>query len=143
MNLIRWILGFPLATVISLGTLVLSITYGNIGALHIYAFAFIYRIAIIMFSFAIWVFLTCLFIPSYKKYAGFLPAILSLALAGLSIYVSFTDKYSGGRIPEQLLITLSFMVVGLCIGYFVSYQLFKDKGWGRLTKPPVNLPQNI
>ncbi|HZX57857.1 MAG TPA: hypothetical protein VFE54_04000 [Mucilaginibacter sp.] len=130
MKIIRWIFGFPLATVISLGIFYLAIEYGLRGfySSRLFAVTYIYRLAVIFFTFALWIFLTCLFSPSPRKIAGIIPIAAGTIFMGIIIYLNARDQY-GARLNQTTLIAFSAFYVGMIIGYFMSYLIFKDKGW--------------
>lgn len=138
MNTARWIFGFPLAFVISAAILALSVVYDPSTVFYNYLFSSIYHLAVIVFSFALWVFLTCFFIPANKKYATVVPIALSFALAGYSCYGYIKEIQHGFFFPRQLIFSYSCLLIGLSAGFFISYQLFKDKGWGRTKKMEPN-----
>src|SRR5579872_7218962 len=138
MKTIRWIFGFPLAMIISLGIFGLAITFGmtaNMAFRSFYFITYLLRLVVILFSFATWVFLTCFFIPSYKKIAGFVPIVLSIALACVNLYIEFSH-YSNMRFSQYEFTNMAFMLAGTFIGYFVSYLIFKDKGWSKHKQNP-------
>jgi len=130
MKTLRWIFGFPLATVISLGIFYLAIAYGMRGfySSRLFAVTYIYRLAVIFFSFASWVFLTCLFSPSHRKIAGMIPMAAGTIFLLIIIYLNARDQH-GARLNQTTLIAFSAFYVGMIIGYFMSYLIFKDKGW--------------
>jgi hypothetical protein len=130
MKIARWIFGFPLATAISLGIFYLAIAYGMRGfySSRLFAVTYIYRLAVIFFSFALWIFLTCLFSPSPRKIAGIIPIAAGTIFLGLVIYLNARDQY-GARFNQNTIMVFSTFYVGMIIGYFMSYLIFKDKGW--------------
>lgn len=88
---------------------------------------------IIVADLSLWVFLTCLFIPSNKRVAGIIPAIFIFALSSYAIWSAFKTR----SITNQTLLTgqlyfIAGMVISPFLGYGLSYFIFKDKGWKRI-----------
>ncbi len=131
MKIVRWIFGFPLATLISLGIFYLAIEFGLRGfySSRLFAITYLYRLAVIFFCFALWIFLTCLFSPSPRKIAGTIPIVAGTIFLGLIIYLNARDVQYGTRFNQNTIIVFSTFYVGMIIGYFMSYLIFKDKGW--------------
>ncbi len=129
MRIARWIFVFPLATLISWGIFYLAIAYGLRGvySYEFFAASYLYRIVIIFFCFSLWVFLTCLFSPSHRKIAGIIP----MAVATVIFIVVYLSSTGGYTIPanQNTIIAFSAFYIGMIIGYFMSYLIFKDKGW--------------
>jgi len=138
MNVLRWIFGIPLAVVISLGLLTLF-TYSVDKYLGVsrYVLYIIVHAAGIVFSFTLLVFLSCLFIPAAKKYAALFSIIIMAILIGIAFFVALTNKLIG---DFTIISAISFLgsFTGLLIGSFLSYIIFKNKGWNRdLTAPEI------
>jgi hypothetical protein len=134
-KILRWIFGFPLAAAISLGILFLAIQYGLRGfySSQLFIALYIYRLAIIFFCFALWIFLTCLFIPSNKKLAGLMPMAASTLFLIIVLYMSIKN-ISDLHFNQNSIIGFSSFYIGMLMGYFMSYVVFKNKGWNRLKK---------
>jgi hypothetical protein len=136
MKILRWILGFPLAAVISMGFFFMAVQYGLRG-IYSYQFYFLellFRVIVIFFCFALWIFLTCFFIPSNKKLAGIIPIAVSTILLVTALYLNARDG-GGMHFNQNTIIAFSSFYIGMFMGYFVSYVIFKNKGWNRLKKP--------
>lgn len=107
-----------------------------------YFISYVFRFAAIIFCFAIWVFLTCFFIPSFKKLAGMVPMAATTVLIIVVIYLNARDEHSI-KFNQSSIFAFSSFYIGMLAGYFVSYILFKDKGWGRAKKPYRHLPSGL
>ncbi|HVW12664.1 MAG TPA: hypothetical protein VHB54_02510 [Mucilaginibacter sp.] len=134
MKVLRWIFGFPLATLVAGAFFYLAITYSQIigYSTEIYVLMQFFRLAIVVFGFGTWVFLTCLFIPNYKKLAGLFP----VALVFIFILYVIYDMLRRHRLDFSpgSMAAFSSLVIGTLSGYFVSYIIFRNKGWGRRKK---------
>jgi len=138
MNVLRWIFGFPLATGISIGLLYVSNVYAINGIYisRLYFMVELFRIAASVFCLSLWVFLTCLFIPFYKKIAGLVPTALAFTLIAIAILEDLKTTQRTD-ITRNYIIPLTVIFISFFVGYVVSYLVFKGKGWGRLKKGPA------
>ncbi|MBS1524693.1 MAG: hypothetical protein JST19_03525 [Bacteroidetes bacterium] len=139
MKVLRWIFGFPLATSIVLAIFYFGVTYADVFKIYqssyvSYFIAWSVRMAITGFCFASWVFLTCLFIPKYKKIAGVLPMTVTIALMIYIIYNAY--KAHELLMSQRTYLLFGCMLISELTGYFVSYIIFRKKGWGRRKKSP-------
>src|SRR5882672_923357 len=92
MNLIRWILGIPVAFMLSIGILLFfSITmdksnlysYGNP-----YIFLAIHSTKLTV-GFSLFIFLSCLFLPSNRRYGLLISNIIGILFIGILIFLKF------------------------------------------------------
>jgi hypothetical protein len=131
MKTMRWIFGFPLATVLSLGIIFIFVNYSFLMEQFANRFVSIaFGYILLFFSFSLWVFLTCLFMPAYKKYMGLLPMLLSTGFFIFVLYKGIRGEVSFNSLRD-IAIPISGVYLGMLVGYFVSYFLFKDKGWAK------------
>jgi glucan phosphoethanolaminetransferase (alkaline phosphatase superfamily) len=135
MNLLRLILGIPLAFSISSGMVMLfaNINVANNYAVHNAIFNLTYHAIIAIICFFAFVFLSCLLIPSNKKYAALIAVVISIILNGISLYAHFNGSYNHGE-TTYILLNHSARIIGLLLGIDASYELFKNKGWNSLEK---------
>jgi len=131
MKIIRWIFGIPLAFVLSAG-IVLAGAYGmndDILSNSYKAFEFIDHLLITMLVGFLFVLGSCFFVPSNRKYAAFIAIIVSILVLLYGLYLSFTDKSNDYRLTTTTIIDDGGLLIGLLTGFFVSYRIFKNKGW--------------
>jgi len=86
----------------------------------------------------LFVFLSSLFVPIGRKYAMLVAVLMVFSLAVCGLYFNFTDSKTYGEITLRLLLNYLGMFVGLLIGVYVSYEVFKNKGWS----PRKNIEEN-
>jgi hypothetical protein len=65
--------------------------------------------------------------------------LTSIALAGMGLYASFTDSYTYGEVTPRLLINTAGVIAGLLVGIYVSYEVFKNKGWNATKNSNTNI----
>src|ERR1700761_4765271 len=105
-----------------MGFFFVAIQYGLRG-IYSYQFYFLellYRVGVIFFCFALWIFLTCLFIPSNKKLAGLIPMAASTLFLIVVLYMSIRN-ISDLHFNQNSIIAFSSFYIGMLMGYFVSY----------------------
>jgi hypothetical protein len=134
MNRLRWIFGIPLALSIAIGILILNAEFTSaISHNELYRRSYLYYHAFVnMICFFLFVFLSSLFIPSKRKYAALIAVIISTALAGIGLYDTFTQRYS--EITLTILINYAGLFAGILTGIYISYTIFKNKGWDAVKK---------
>jgi hypothetical protein len=130
MKLLKRILGIPLALSISSGLIFLFIVVKTLNHLDDdkVSFYWIYNLGMTIICLSLFVFLSCLFTPSPKKYAGLISVLVSLALVASSLYLHFTDKYYEG-INIRFFIYYGGIFSGILVGFYTSYEVFKNRGW--------------
>ena len=131
MNLLRWIVGIPLAFAISIGLIMLNSDYG-LGNNYLNKNVFVYLLyylSVNILCFFLAVFLSCIFIPYNKRYAALIAVVISLSFIVIGLYFKLTDSLTYGQITMQVLINQAGIVFGLLAGTYVSYEVFKNKGW--------------
>ncbi|WP_295797306.1 hypothetical protein [Mucilaginibacter sp.] len=135
MNLLRWILGIPLSLSITFGLIVLFVELNVANELtsHNFYFYLAYHLFLTISSFSLCVFLSCLFIPHTKKIAGLITVVIVFALAVCGFYINTKDEYYQG-ITLQFAINYVGIFIGLLIGFYISYEKFKNKGWHKLNE---------
>jgi hypothetical protein len=140
MNIFRWVIGIPLALLIIIGIAMLNAHfqagfYSNQLFRHFYLY---YQALINMICFFLFVFLSSLFVPSKRKYAALIAALISILLASAGLYVSFTNRDIYGEIDMRFFLNFAGIFVGILTGIYVSYSVFKNKGWDAVEKPDNN-----
>jgi hypothetical protein len=140
MKIFKWIIGFLFAFLISFG-LIMGFAYldpvNNFVNRNITYYC-IYHLFTMITCFSIFAFLSCYFVPAPKKYAGLVAVSLSFLFIVFALYVDFTDKYFQGYVDIKFFINYIGMMAGLSIGFYISYEKFKNRGWGA----PKNLAKN-
>lgn len=89
----------------------------------------IYHLFIMIICFSIFAFLSCYFVPAPKKYAGLIAVLISFLFIVFALYLDFTDKYFQGYIDIKFFMNYIGMMSGLSLGFYISYEKFKNKGW--------------
>ena len=77
-------------------------------------------------AFGLFVFLSCVFVPLQKKYAGILVLLLSIIFIGLGTYQHYMDD---GFLRNQYIVRYIGFIIGLVIGFIVSNKIFKENKW--------------
>ncbi|HEX8528670.1 MAG TPA: hypothetical protein VF646_01560 [Cytophagales bacterium] len=117
-----------LAGVLTLGVAALVMHHGDnpdMNRLTRFQYWVVY-LAVPSGALGLFVFLSCLFVPSHKAYA----ARVVVALGGLLIgYGSYQHYIDNGFLANQYLVRYSGFVLALALGYFLSYQVFKANHW--------------
>jgi uncharacterized paraquat-inducible protein A len=128
---LKWISGIVLAGVVTLwpANLIMHHT-GKVDMNNLTPFQYwIKFLAVPSLAFGLFVFLSCLFVPLFKKYAGMLVFTLSLIFIGLGAWQHYTDD---GVLRKQYLVRYTGFVTGLIIGFSLSYKSFKQNKWSSL-----------
>ncbi len=130
-NLLKWVLGFLAAFAITFG-LVNAFVYLDIVNKFVdrnITYYCIYHLFLQIICFSSFAFLACYFVPKQKKYAGLLTIIVSLSFVAFGLYMNFTNKSFQGYIDIKFIINYVGITSGLLIGFYISYEKFKNKGW--------------
>lgn len=146
MKTLRWIFGFPLAAAIAFGFLYITIMGLDAVVMRtgFYMLRQVVALIAIVIDLVIWVFLTCLFIPSNKRIAGIIPCVCILVFTGWLVWYLVRNSSTENRSD---LISQAYFIAGMIaspfIGYGLSYFIFRDKGWKRLhsKKPEKDLAE--
>jgi hypothetical protein len=136
MNVLRWIFGIPLAFVLGFGLLYVVVTVDTRPPGYSLSFSFAFRVLELIIILGVPVFLSCLFTPSPKKYAGLISvSIITLFTVAILVYVFIVNPpfYSVIRTVSVVSGYMMF-IAGSSIGFAVSYTVFKNKGWERKPK---------
>jgi hypothetical protein len=133
MNTFKWTIGFLFASLITAG-IISMIAYldpieGFVNRNLIYYG--VYHLFFQMTTFSLFTFLSCYFVPQEKKYAGLLAILITLLCLAIGLYIGFTDKkdFHNDVINIRFLINYTGVISGLLIGFYCSYELFKNKNW--------------
>lgn len=128
MVILRWILGIVLAGVLTLGLAGFIMHHdGNVDMNNLNAFQYwVVFLTVPSVAFGLFVFLSCAFVPSQKKYAGILVVLASIVFVGFGIYEHYVDN---GFLPNQYIIRYTGFMTGLVIGFILSFNVFKEKKW--------------
>ena len=129
MRLIKWIFGIVLAGVITIwpASFIMHHT-GKVDMNNLTPFQYwIKFLAIPSIAFGLFLFLACAFVPIQKKYAGILVFALSIIFITLGTYQHYTDD---GFLRNVYLIRYIGFVIGLILGFSLSYKFFRKSKWG-------------
>jgi hypothetical protein len=136
MKVLRWIFGIPLAFAVAFGLLYVLVTVDTDPPGYGFSFSFAFRVFEIIIIFSVPVFLSCLFTPSPKKYAALISvSLITLAIVALFIYLFIANPPNHSA--EQAVSVLGkymILIAGPSIGFAVSYNVFKNKGWEKKSK---------
>jgi hypothetical protein len=127
-HLSRWIGGMLLAGVLTLGVAALVMHHGDnpdLNRLTPFQYWVVY-LAVPSVALGLFVFLSCLFVPSHKAYAGRVVITLGGLLVGYGSYQHYIDN---GLLANQYMVRYSAFVLGLVAGYLLSYKVFKTSNW--------------
>jgi hypothetical protein len=142
MNALRWIFGLPLAITLAF---IFDWCWKSLFESILYNYAIqhpqinrINNVAEGAVTNALLIFLSCWFVPSSKKYVAMGWVVFVLAH---SIYYYFAnpDSYNSGI---TYMVDSFFMVLGLFIGFYISYLRFKREGWGSSAKGNISNEAN-
>ena len=128
MKWIKWILGIILAGVLALvpANFIMHHT-GKVDMNNLTAFQYwVVFLIVPSLAFGLFVFLSCVFVPLQKKYAGILVLLLSIIFVGLGTYQHYMDD---GFLRNQYIVRYIGFIIGLVIGFIVSYKIFKENKW--------------
>ncbi len=127
-KIFKWVFGIVLAGVLTLGLAGFIMHHnGNVDMNKLNGFQFwVIYLTVPSVAFGLFVFFSCVFVTSQKKYAGILVIFLSILFVGYGIYQHYIDN---GFLPNQYIIRYTGFITGLAIGFILSYKLFKDKKW--------------
>ena len=135
MDALRWIFGLPLAIIL---TLFFHWVWQSIlgDALYNYTtqhpqLSHVIKITEVAITNGLLVFLSCWFIPSSKKYIGLGWILLHF---GYGILLHFNNHVIQDTGIADFLDNF-FPTAGLLLGFYISYLLFKDKGWNSSPQP--------
>jgi hypothetical protein len=124
----KWVLGIVLAGVITLvpASFIMHHTQ-KVDMNNLTSFQYwIQFLTIPSIAFGLFLFLACAFVPIQKKYAGILVFTLSIVFIALGAYQHYTDD---GLLRNDYLVRYIGFVVGLLIGFSLSYKIFKQSKW--------------
>lgn len=128
MKWIKWILGVVIAGVITLvpANFIMHHT-GKVDMNNLTSFQYwIQFLTVPSLAFGLFLFLSCVFVPMQKKYAGLLVFILSIIFIFLGAYQHYMDD---GILRNQYIVRYSGFVICLVIGFWVSHKLFRQTNW--------------
>ena len=127
-NISRWIGGMLLAGILTLGVAALVMHHGenpDVDRLTHFQYWVVY-LAVPSTALGLFVFLSCLFVPSHKAYAGRIVVALGGLLVGYGSYQHYIDS---GFLPNPYIVRYIGFAVGLAAGYLLSYRVFKTHHW--------------
>ncbi|MBD0259623.1 MAG: hypothetical protein ICV83_28215, partial [Cytophagales bacterium] len=127
-KMFRWTGSMLLAAVLTLGVAALVMHHGDtpdMNRLTPFQYWVVY-LAVPSVALGLFVFLSCLFVPSHKAYAGRIVVALGGLLVGCGSYQHYIDN---GFLPGQYIVRYSGFVLGLAVGYLLSYKVFKTNHW--------------
>jgi len=128
MKWIKWISGIILAGVLALvpANFIMHRT-GKVDMNNLTAFQYwVVFLVVPSLAFGLFVFLSCVFVPLQKKYAGILVLLLSIIFIGLGTYQHYMDD---GFLRNQYIVRYIGFIIGLVIGFTLSYKIFKENKW--------------
>ena len=126
--ILKWIFGIVLAGVLTLWAAGFIMHHdGNVDMNNLNEFQYwVVFLTVPSVAFGLFVFLSCAFVPSQKKYAGILVISLSILFVGFGIYQHYMDN---GFLPNQYIIRYTGFIAGLFMGFILSFNVFKRKNW--------------
>lgn len=102
---------------------------GNVDMNHLTTFQYwVVYLIVPSVAFGLFVFLSCVLVPSQKKQAAMLVVTLSVIFVGYGIYQHYIDN---GFLPNQYIIRYTGFMAGLAIGFVAGYQVYKENKWTR------------
>ncbi len=122
-QLSKWIFAIILSGVLSLGVAGLIMHLGapvNMTRLSWFQYWVIF-LALPSLAFGLFVFLCCLIVPFNKRLAGILAIVLSLLFISYGVYQHASDD---GFLATQYLIRYTGFIIGLLIGFLISYNVY-------------------
>ena len=128
MKWLKWILGVVIAGVITLwpANLIMHHT-GKVDMNNLSPFQYwIQFLTVPSLAFGFFLFLSCVFVPMQKKYAGLLVFLLSIIFISMGAYQHYIDD---GVLRNQYIVRYSGFVVCLVIGFLLSHKLFRQNNW--------------
>ena len=128
MKWIKWILGIIIAGVLTLGTAnIIMHRTGNVDMNNLTAFQYwIKFLTVPSVAFGLFLFLSCVFVPFQKKYAGLTVFLLSIIFIGLGAYQHYMDD---GVLHNQYIVRYIGFIIGLIIGFLLSYRVYRQSKW--------------
>jgi hypothetical protein len=133
MNRLRWIFGIPVAFAIIFCILLLNAYvepsfYENQLFLSISQY---YHPFSNLVCCSMLVFLSCLFVPTKRKYAAIVAVLIISCLIGASFIFTVLYNKIYRLASINLLLNYAGIFAGLLVGMCVSYQVFKNRGWSK------------
>jgi hypothetical protein len=126
-SVLRWIAGIVLSAFLTLGSAAFTMHYNGMINQDLSGFKYwLFFFSVPVVAFALFIFLTCTFVPSKKKYAGILVCILSLLFIGYGGYEHY--NYDGFISSKHLTIYTGF-IIGMSAGFMLAYKNFKNSNW--------------
>jgi hypothetical protein len=129
MNLARYILGIALAFILYVALVIFFVECTDsflLRNLNYKIYLVIHSLQIISNG-SLFVFLSCLFVPSPKKYAAVITLVSFFVIAILGLYVQYTEYRM--QITAMLICSYASLFLGGGIGLIFSYYRFRNKGW--------------
>lgn len=128
MKWLKWVLGILLAGIITLvpANFIMHRT-GNVDMNNLTAFQYwIKFLTVPSVAFGLFLFLSCVFVPFQKKYAGLIIFLLSIIFIGLGAYQHYMDD---GVLYNQYIVRYIGFITGLIIGFLLSYRVYGQSKW--------------
>lgn len=128
MKWIKWILGIIIAGVVTLwpANLIMHHT-GKVDMDNLTSFQYwVQFLTVPSLAFGLFLFLSCLFVPIQKKYAGLLVFLLSIIFISLGAYQHYMDD---GTLHNKYILRYSGFIICLLIGFWISHKLYRQKNW--------------
>ena len=128
MKWVKWILSVILAGVITLvpANFIMHHT-GKVDMNNLNPFQYWVQFLIVpSLAFGLFLFLSCLFAPIQKKYAGLSVFIVSLIFIALGTYQHYMDD---GFLRKDYLVRYIGFIAGLVISFVLSYIIFRQNKW--------------
>jgi uncharacterized paraquat-inducible protein A len=128
MKWIKWILDIVLAGLITLvpANFIMHHT-GKVDMNNLTPFQYwVQFLTVPSLAFGLFVFLSCVFVPMQKRFAGILVLAMSLIFIALGTYQHYTDD---GFLRKDYLVRYVGFTICLIIGFMLAYRTFKQNGW--------------
>jgi uncharacterized paraquat-inducible protein A len=128
MKWIKWILGIVLAGVATLWPANLIMHHsGKVDMDNLTVFQYwVQFLAVPSLAFGLFVFLSCLLVPFFKKYAGVLVFSLSIIFIALGVWQHYTDD---GVLRNQYIVRYTGFITCMIAGFILSYKMFVKDKW--------------
>jgi hypothetical protein len=128
MKILQWILLIVVAGILTIGTAGFIMHYGgSIDLKRLTPFQYwITYLTIPSVAFALFVFLSAVFVPRKKKYAVLLVIFCSIIFISLEAHQHYSYD---GFLAEQFIIRYTGFTTGLMLSFIASYIVYKNRSW--------------
>ena len=127
-GMLKWIGGIILAAILTIGSAgFIMHRNGPVDMNNLHGFQYWLTLFITPpVALCLFVFLSCAFVPFYKKYAALLVMSLCTFFIGYGTYGHYTYD---GFVADQYKLIYSGFIIGLIAGFIVGYSVFSEIKW--------------